>query len=63
MTLKMIKAHVVSSSDCGQDVWLKCFDRRYALVMLLLGKALKKVSMIDSEENGKNSRSGTHPYC
>ena len=61
--LKMIKAHVVWSSDCRQDVCLKCLTRRYALVMLLLGKALKKISMIDSEENGKNSRSGTYLYC
>ena len=61
--LKMIKAHEVWSSDCRQDVWLKCLTRRYALVMLLLGKALRKVSMTDSKENGKNSRSGTHLYC
>ena len=50
---------VITDRMSGWSVWQK----RYVLVILLLGKALKKVSLIDSKENGKNLRTGTHPYC
>ena len=63
MALKMIKLMEFDQSDYRQDVWLKCLTKRYALTMSLLGKALKKDSLIDSEKNGKHSGTGTHLYC
>jgi len=63
MALKIIKLMEFDQSNYKQDVWLKCLTTKYVLIILLLGKALKKVSLIDSKENGKNSRTGTHPYC
>ena len=62
MTLKMIKLMYFDQVITRQDVWLKCLTRRYALAMSLLGKALKKDSLIDSEENGKHSGTSTHLY-
>ena len=43
---------VITDRMSGWSVWQKG--------MLLLGKAF---SLIDSKENGKNLRTGTHPYC
>jgi hypothetical protein len=57
-------SHKISMFELFYTCWLPNLVHLWHLKMIkALGKALRKVSMIDSKENGKNSRSGTHLYC
>ena len=53
MNFDQVDADRMSSLGIWQKV---CYGK------LLLDKTLKKVSLIDSEENGKYSGTGTHIY-